>query len=36
MDLVQSFNNLIGKQVSRSALNKLLARAKKQNHTLIT
>lgn len=36
MDLVQSFNNLNGKQVSRSALKKLLARAKKQNHTLIS
>ena len=36
MDLIQSFNNLNGKQVSRSALKKLLARAKKQNHTLIS
>lgn len=36
MDLVQSFNNLNGKKVSRSALKKLLARAKKQNHTLIS
>lgn len=36
MDLVQSFNNLNGKKVSRSALKKLLTRAKKQNHTLIS
>jgi antirestriction protein ArdC len=36
MDLVRAFNNLNGKQVSRSALKKLLARAKKQNHSLIS
>ena len=36
MDLVKEFNNLNGKRVSRSALKKLLARAKKQNHTLIS
>lgn len=36
MDLVRAFNNLNGKQVSRSELKKLLARAKKQNHTLIS
>lgn len=36
MDLVTSFNNLNGKKVSRSALKKLLARAKKQNHALIS
>lgn len=36
MDLVKEFNNLNGKKVSRSALKKLLARAKKQNHTLIS
>ena len=36
MDLVKEFNNLNGKKVSRSALKKLLARAKMQNHTLIS
>ena len=36
MDLVKEFNNLNGKKVSRSTLKKLLARAKKQNHTLIS
>ena len=36
MDLVKEFNNLNGKRVSRSALKKLLAGAKKQNHTLIS
>ena len=36
MDLVKEFNNLNGKKVSRSALKKLLAGAKKQNHTLIS
>lgn len=36
MDLVKEFNNLNGKKVSRSALKKLLARAQKQNHTLIS
>ena len=36
MDLVKEFNNLNGKKVSRSALKKLLARAKRQNHTLIS
>lgn len=36
MDLITSFNNLNGKQVSRSALKKLLTRAKKQNHALIS
>lgn len=36
MDLVTAFNNLNGKQVSRSALRKLLTRAKRQKHTLIS
>ncbi|MGC4041992.1 MAG: zincin-like metallopeptidase domain-containing protein [Flavobacterium sp.] len=36
MDLVSSFNNLNGKQISRSTLRKLLARAKRQKHTLIS
>ncbi|GEC80149.1 ArdC family protein [Flavobacterium aquatile] len=36
MDLVTAFNNLNGKQVSRSTLRKLLARAKKQKHSLIS
>ncbi|CAN1543465.1 Domain of unknown function DUF1738 [Flavobacteriaceae bacterium] len=36
MDLVKEFNNLNGKRVSRSALKKLLAGAKRQNHTLIS
>ena len=36
MDLVKEFNNLNGKRVSRSALKKLLAGAKKQNHSLIS
>jgi antirestriction protein ArdC len=36
MDLVTAFNNLDGKEISRSALKSLLARAKKQNHTVIS
>lgn len=36
MDLVKEFNNLNGEKVSRSALKKLLTRAKRQNHTLIS
>ncbi|WP_395043405.1 ArdC family protein [Flavobacterium sp.] len=36
MNLVTAFNNLNGKQVSRSALRKLLTRAKKENHSDIS
>ncbi|WP_300568449.1 zincin-like metallopeptidase domain-containing protein [Flavobacterium sp.] len=36
MDLVTAFNNLDGKEISRSVLKSLLARAKKQKHTVIS
>lgn len=35
MNVVTAFNNLDGKQVSRSSLKKLLSRAKRESHTLI-
>lgn len=35
MDVVSTFNNLHGKEVSRSMLKKVLAKAQKQEHTLI-
>lgn len=35
MDLVTAFNSLHGKEVSRSALKSLLAKAKKQKHSII-
>ncbi len=35
MDLVTAFNSLHGKEISRSALKSLLAKAKKQKHSII-
>ena len=35
MNVVSAFNNLNGKQVSRSSLKKLLTRAKRESHPLI-
>jgi len=36
MDLVTAFNNLDGKEVSRSVLKSLLVKAKKQKHSVIS
>lgn len=36
MDLVEAFNSLDGKEVKRSELKKLLTRARKQKHTVIS